>query len=303
MQNSSKKKMRHSKFRNTGILFELLTKQVTADIISGRDTSAAKDLLHKYFRETSELGREWQLYSTLLNEKIKDEPHAERYVTVILEARKKLNGRKLSLLKFDLIKEIKDAYPIEEMLKAPVRNYRVLASIFKVFEDVVSSECKFDVKEVYQAKNCIVEHIVDKHKIQHSEDELINYYQTQTEDIRLLTYKLLCEKFNEKYASALDDDQKSVLREYICNVANTNNFDVFVKQKVAEIKRSLTEAIDRIKDSDVMRIKIREIVNQLDKINPGKIVKDNHVMVLMLSYELLKEVKRQLEGKHNDHRH
>jgi len=297
------KRMRHSKFRNTGILFELLTKQVTADIISGRDTSAAKDLLHKYFRETSELGREWQLYSTLLNEKIKDEPHAERYVTVILEARKKLNGRKLSLLKFDLIKEIKDAYPIEEMLKAPVRNYRVLASIFKVFEDVVSSECKFDVKEVYQAKNCIVEHIVDKPKIQHSEDELINYYQTQTEDIRLLTYKLLCEKFNEKYASALDDDQKSVLREYICNVANTNNFDVFVKQKVAEIKRSLTEAIDRIKDSDVMRIKIREIVNQLDKINPGKIVKDNHVMVLMLSYELLKEVKRQLEGKHNDHRH
>jgi hypothetical protein len=300
---SQQKKMRHSKFRNTGILFELLTKQVTADIIQGKDTSSAKDLLHKYFRETSELGREWQLYSTLLNEKIKDEPHAERFFSVILEARKKLNGRKLSLLKYDLIKEIKEAYPIEEMLKAPVRNYRVLASIYKVFEDAVSSECKFDVKEVYQSKNCIVEHIVDKPKVTHSEDELINYYQTQTEDIRLLTYKLLCEKFNEKYASSLDDDQKSVLREYICNVANTNNFDVFVKQKVAEIKRSLTEAIDRIKDSDVMRIKIREIVNQLDKINPGKIVKDNHVMVLMLSYELLKEVKKQLQGKPHDNRH
>jgi len=295
MQNQ--KKMRHSKFRNTGILFELLTKQVTADIISGRDTSAAKDLLHKYFRETTELGREWQLYSTLLNEKIKDEPHAERFFSVILEARKKLNGRKLSLLKYDLIKEIKDAYPIEEMLKAPVRNYRVLASIYKVFENSVSSECKFDVKEVYQSKNCIVEHIVDRPKVIHSEDELINYYKTQTEDIRLLTYKLLCEKFNDKYATSLDDDQKAVLREYICNVANTNNFDVFVKQKVTKIKKSLTEAIDKIRDSDVMRIKIREIVNQLDRINPGKIVKDNHVMVLMLSYELLKEVRKQLNGK------
>jgi hypothetical protein len=297
MQNPSKKKMRHSKFRNTGILFELLTKQVTADIIQGKDTSAAKDLLHNYFRETTELGREWQLYSTLLHEKIKDEPHAERFFSVILEARKKLNGRKLSLLKYDLIKEIKDAYPIEEMLKAPVRNYRVLASIYKVFENAVSSECKFDVKEVYQSKNCIVEHIVDRPKVTHPEDELINYYQTQTEDIRLLTYKLLCEKFNDKYASSLDDDQKSVLREYICNVANTNNFDVFVKHKVTDIKKSLTEAIDRIKDSDVMRIKIREIVNQLDKINPGKIVKDNHVMVLMLSYELLKEVRKQLHEK------
>lgn len=288
------KRMRHSKFRNTGILFELLTKQVTADIIAGKESSIAKDLLHKYFRENTELGREWQLYSTLLNEKIKDEPHAERFFNVIIEARKKLDDRKLTKLKYDLIKEVKEAYPIEEMLKAPVRNYRVLASIYKTFEDVVSSDCKFDVKEVYQAKNCIVEHIIDKPKVMHSEDELINYYQTQTEDIRLLTYKLLCEKMNEKYSSVLDDEQKSILREYICNVANTNNFDVFVKSKVFEIKTFLNEIVGKIKDSDVIKIKIREVINQLDKINPSKIVKDNHVMVLMLSYELLKEVKKQV---------
>ena len=243
------------------------------------------------------MGREWQLYNTLLNERIKDESHAERYLSVILDARKKLNGRKLALLKYDLIKEVKEIYPIEEMLKAPVKNYRVLASIYKVFEDVASLERKFDVKEVYQAKNCIVEHIVDKRPITRSEDELINYYQNQTEDIRLLTYKLLCEKFNEKYSRTLDEDQKAVLREYICNVANTNNFDVFVKKKVSEIKKSLIKEINSIKDSDVMQIKIREVVNQLDKINPGKVVRDNHVMVLMLSYELLKEVRKQLTGK------
>ena len=285
--------MRHSKFRNTGILFELLTKQVTADIIAGKDTSIAKDILYKYFQENTELGKEWQLYSTLLNETIKDEPHAERYFSVILESRKKLNNKHLSQLKYNLITEVKEAYPIEEMLKSPVRNYRVLASIYKAFEDISSSECKFDVKEVYQAKNCIIEHIVDKPKPIHSDEQLINYYKTQTEDIRLLTYKLLCEKFNEKYESVLDEEQKNVLREYICNVANTNNFDVFVKTKVTEIKRSLTEVITKIKDSDVVKIKIREVINQLDKINPGKIVKDNHVMVLMLSYELLKECKKE----------
>lgn len=288
------KRMRHSKFRNTGILFELLTKQVTADIIAGHESSIAKDLLHKYFRENTELGREWQLYSSLLNEKIKDEGHAERFLSVVLEARKKLNNKALTQLKYDLIKEIKGAYPIDEMLKAPVRNYRVIASIFKLFEDVVSSDCKFDVKEVYQSKNCIVEHIFDKPRVTRSEDELINYYQTQNEDIRLLTFKLLVEKFNEKYESILDDKQKSVLREYICNVANTNQFDSFVKIKVTEIKQSLTEMIEKIKDSDVTRIKIREVVHQLDKINPGKLVKDNHVMVLMLSYELLKECHKQM---------
>jgi hypothetical protein len=296
----TQKRMRHSKFRNTGILFELLTKQVTADIIAGKETSIAKDILYKYFKENTELGREWQLYSTLLNEKIKDDPHAERFFNVVMDARKRLSGKQLAQLKFDLIKEIKANYPIEEMLKAPVRNYRVLASIYKVFEDISSSNCKFDVNEVYQAKNCIVEHIVNKPKPNHSDDELISYYQTQTEDIRLLTYKLLCEKLNEKYDSVLDDEQKSVLREYICNVANTNNFDVFVKQRVSEIKKSLNEVVGKIKDSNVVQIKIREVVNQLDKINPGKIVKDNHVMVLMLSYELLKEVKKQAEGKHEN---
>lgn len=285
------KRMRHSKFRNTGILFELLTKQVTADIIAGKEMSIAKDILYKYFKENTELGREWQLYSTLLNEKIKDDPHAERFFGVVMDARKKLSSKQLTQLKFDLIKEIKSSYPIEEMLKAPVRNYRVLASIYKVFEDVSSSDCKFDVNEVYQAKNCIVEHIVDKPKSQHSEDELISYYQTQTEDIRLLTYKLLCEKLNEKYDSVLDEEQKSVLREYICNVANTNNFDVFVKQRVSEIKSSLNEVVGKIKDSSVMQIKIREVVNQLDKINPSKVVKENHIMVLLLGYELVKEIK------------
>ena len=282
--------MRHSKFRNTGILFELLTKQVTADIIAGKESSVASSLLRKYFQESSELGRERQLYNAVLTENIKDAVQAERFFSVILEARKHLNNRKLSLLKYDLIREIKDAYPIDEMMKAPVKNYRVLASIYKVFENLSPTVCKFDVKEVYQAKTCIIEHIANKPKNLPSEDVLISYYQNQTEDIRLLTYKLLCERFNDKYEGVLDENQKAILREYICNVANTNNFDTFVKTRVTEIKRALIEAIPKINDSDVMRIKIREIVNQLEKISPGKLVKDNHVTVLMLSYELLKDI-------------
>lgn len=288
--------MRHSKFRNTGILFEMLTKQITADIIAGKDTSVAKDLLYKYFKENTELGREWQLYSTLLNEKFKDDIHADRYFSVILEARKKLNSKILIQSKYNLIREIQEAYPLEEMLKSPVRNYKILASIYKIFENSISSECKFDVQEIYQAKNCIIEHIINKPKMNHSDDDLMNYYKNQNEDIRLLTYKLLCEKMNEKYNSILDDEQKAVLREYICNVSNTNNFGTFVKTKVGTIKSDLSNLISKIKDSDVMKIKIQEIVNQLDKINPNKNVKDNHVTVLLLSYELLKEVKSKLEN-------
>jgi hypothetical protein len=289
------KKLRHSKFRNTGILFELLTKQITADILSGKDKSEARDLLFKYFKENTELGKEWRLYSFLLNEKVKDEPHAERFVSVIVEQRKKLHNSKLAEEKYNLIKEMKELYPLDDFLKASIKNYKMLASVYKLFEDATSRDMKFDVKEVFQAKNCIIENIADKPKrlVNESED-ILKFYQQQNEDIRLLSYKLLVEGLNKKY-SVLDDDQKVILREYINNVSNTNSLGKFICEKIDEVKTKLSEVSSNI-DSDVIKIKVSEVVKQLDKVRPtNHIVKDNQVMSLLLSYELLKEVRCQLK--------
>jgi len=292
------KKKRHSKFKNTGILYELLVKQVTADIIAGKDSSHAKDLLFKYFRPGSPLGHEWRLYNSLMTEKINDETKAERFLNTVLDTRRKIDRRQLQEQKYELIKEIKTLYPIDEFFKTPVRNYRMLASIFKVFEDGTSSDTRFVVNEVYQAKNCIVENISDKPKslVRESEDELIEIYKQESEDIRLLAYKLLIERVNTKWSSALDDNQKQVLREYINNVSNTNRLGEFVKLKIDEVKGKLLGLIGKI-DSDVTKIKVQEVINQLDKVKPGKLVKDNQVMVLMLGFELLKEITKQTEAK------
>lgn len=296
---ANQKRMRHSKFKNTGILFELLTRQVTADILAGRQESPAKDLLFKYFKENTELGQELKLYTALLSHKLLEENKAERFLSVILEARRKLSRKRLAHEKYELIKEVKEAYPLEELLKAPIRNYRMLASIYKVFEDGVSEDVRFTINEVFQAKTCIVEHIVDKPKSvpKETEDEqLIDCYRRQSAETRLLAYELLLEKLNTKYATVLDDDQKAVLREYIYNIANTNSLGNFVKSKVAEVKTHLTEVVKKI-DDNVARIKVTEVVHQLDKVNPDKIVKDNQIMVLLLSYELLKECRKQLGSK------
>ena len=291
------KKLRHSKFRNTGILFELLTRQVTADIIAGKDDSEAKELLFKYFRENTELGKEWRLYNFLLTEKIKDDTQAERFISVITEARKKMSNVRLLREKFDLIKEIKDLYPIEEFLKANIKNYRALASIYKLFEDAASKDEKFDVREIYQAKTCIVEHIVDRQKKPLSEaEDLLKFYEEQNEEIRLLSYRMLVEGMNKKYRD-LDESQKLVLREYINNVSNTNNLGSFIMERVQDIKQQLAEVVEKVSDSDVVRIKINEVVHQLDKIKPTKVVKDSQVAVVLLGYELVKEVRKQLEVK------
>ena len=289
------KNLKHSKFRNTGILFELLTRQITADIIAGKDESEAKNLLFKYFKENTELGSEWRLYNFLLNEKVKETAHAERFLSVIIEQRKKLSNAKLAREKFDLIKEIKQLYPIDDFLKATIKNYRNLASIFKLFEDASSKDLKFDVREMYQAKTCIVEHIVDKPKTAQTED-ILEFYAKQNEDIRLLSYKMLVDGMNAKYKN-LDDNQKSVLREYINNISNTNSLGAFISDRVNDIKSKLSALAGEVKNNNVIKIKINEVVKQLDRVKTNKVIKDEQVMVVLLSYELLKEVKLQLEKK------
>ena len=289
------KKMRHSKFRNTGILFELLTRQITADIITGKEDSEARNVLFKYFKETTELGREWRLYGLLLQEKVKDTHHADRFLSVVLEQRKKLNNNKLLKEKYNLIKEIKGLYPIDDFLKSNIKNYRALASIFKLFEDATNSDSKFDTQEVYQARSCIVEHIAGKPKKTSEAQDLLMFYESQSEDIRLLTYRMLVEKMNKKYSS-MDDNQKSVLREYINNVSNTNSLGTYLSEQIQHIKGELSK-LSNIVDSDVIKIKITEVVKQLDKVSPEKKIKDNHVVVVLLSYELLKEVRNQVSAK------
>ena len=292
--------MRHSKFRNTGILFELLTRQITADIIAGKDDSEAKELLFKYFKENTELGQEWGLYKFLLTEKIKGDAQAERFLSVIVEQRKKLSNARLAREKYDLIKEIKDLYPINDFLKANIRNYRTLASIYKLFEDASSKDLKFDVKEIYQAKTCLVEHIIDKPKKNVDEDEeTLKLYEQQNEEVRLLSYRMLVEGMNKKYKE-LDDNQKLVLREYINNISNTNSLGTFINEKIDDVRNQLNKISEQVKSSDVVRIKINEVVRQLDKVKPNKLVKDNQVMVVLLSYELLKEIKKQVAEEKNE---
>lgn len=290
------RKMRHSKFRNTGILFELLTRQITADIIAGNDNSKAKNILFRYFKENTELGNEWRLYNFIINEKIKDNVYAERFLSIILEQRKKLNNVKLLKEKYQLIKEIKETYPINEFLKSNIRNYKTLASIFKLFENATSKDVKFDINEIYQAKNYLIEHVSDKKRKPNEEEDLLKFYEQQNEEIRLLSYRLLVDGLNKKYAS-LDDSQKSVLREYINNISNTNSLGSFISEKISDVKAQLTELNSKIKDSEVVKIKINEVLHQLDKIKPSKIIKDNQIMVVLLSYELLKEIRKQIKSK------
>jgi len=287
------KKLKHSKYKNAGILFELLVRQVTADILNGQEDSKANAILRDYFSESTELGRENRLYRIIMEDRTKDQTSADRLLEQIIRTRTKLDERALNLQKYNLIKEIRENYPLDDFLKGSISNYKLLASIYKVFEESVNSvDC--DPREIFKARTCIVESIAAPKTPTRlvSEDEkkdLVKVYQQQNEDVRLLAYKLLVDSFNEKY-KGLDEKQKILIREYINNISNTNSLRQYINNEVPIVRKEINELKSYV-SNDVVRIKLDETLNQLDKISKGTLVKENQIMALMLSYELVKELK------------
>jgi len=289
------KKIKHSKFKNTGILFELLTRQITLEVLNGDKKENAKKIVQEFFKQGTELNKELRLYELLMNEKYNGESRAEKFIDTINEAHKKINNKKLNNEKYNLVKKINESFDMESFLGSSVKNYKEYASIYKIFES--KNQKKYDIKDVFDAKITIIENITSK-RIKNKEikeDKFLEFYKKQEKDVRLLSYKILIENFNNKY-SKLDFNQKSILREYINNVNNTSNFNDFYKSKISEVIGEMSKLLKTI-DDKVTKIKLKETMNVLNSQKIKREVKDNQVSVLMLGYELIKELKKINESK------
>ena len=283
------KKLKHSKFKNTGILFELLIRQITADVLDSND-SAANDLVRKYFAENTILGKEQRLYQMLMEETTKSESGAYKLLEAAAGEHKKLNKRTLSKSRYELVKEMKDIYPIDDFFRSKIRNYKTYASIYKLFEG--GKEDVFcDPKELVDSKNTIIEGLCNISKSTNSGniDELQDYAQ-HNEDLRLISYKLLVDRFNEKY-SELNEDQKMLLKNYINNISNTNSLREYINGQLPIIREKISKLSKNI-DDEVVKIKLTEVISQLSKVKEGRVVKDSQVSAVLMSYELIKELER-----------
>ena len=281
------KKAKHSKFKNAGILFELLTRQITSDIFAGRDESFTKNLMFKYFHESKELGKEAQLYNFILQQSSKDENSAERILTVVLQTRSKLDERELNKQKYNIIKEIKEKYNIDEFLKNKIPNYKLYASVYKLFENQTDQEVKFDMTEILESREYVVENLTKEKK---SGEESLDVYGSQSADVRLLAYKFLIENFNTKYSNLLPS-QKKLLKEYITNISNSSKFTKFVNEEYKRVSVILKENLQTI-NSDIVKIKITEVVNQFSNKNVTGVVKENQLNTLLNAYELVEEIEK-----------
>ena len=276
--------IKHSKYKNTGILFELLVRQITADTLSGVDSKATK-ILKKYFVKT-ELGREYKLYETLSKYKNLTEGKAEVVINSIIESSKNLNRGALKRQKYNLIKEISSHYNLDEFFKTKLPNYKSQAALYTLLE-VYNSENLSNPNQIIDNKIIILETLttkpVSKQKV---EDDLMTEFQSYDKDIRILTYKVMLEKFNGKYES-LNENQKSVLKEFINSMDSTPKLKEFYNIKITEIKTELNKLNKKVSDKAI-QIKLTEVNNMLTPL--GKLSKiDNDDLVNLLQYYALLE--------------
>lgn len=281
------KKAKHSKFKNSGVLFELLTRQITSDILAGRDETFTKNLMFKYFNESKELGKEFQLYNFISSQSSKNPESADRILDVVLQTRSKINGRELNKQKYNLVKEIKEKYNIDEFLKNKIPNYKLYASIYKLFENQDVNEVKFGVEELVEAREYVVENLTKDKK---NDSQPLDLYSSQPAEVRLIAYKFLIENFNKKYSNLLPD-QKRLLKEYITNVSNTNKFTEFVNVEYKRVSSVLKENVSKV-NNDIIKIKLNETITQLSNKSIVGLVKENQLTSLLTAYELVEELNK-----------
>lgn len=278
---------KHSKFKNTGILFELLVRQVTSDMMSNQDSKAVR-IIKKHFNGT-EILKEYNLYNTILKAPKLSEGKAEGLINTVVEESKKLDKDLLNKEKYQLIKEIKKHYDVENFFKAKIDNYKASAAIYTLFEAARAKDLG-NTEQLVASKITLLEHVtgdfLDAKKI---EKETAQEFLSEDKDIRMLAYKLIVEKYNEAY-SELSQDQKDILKEYINNVSDTKQLKAYLNTKIQEAKSQLTSLIPTVKDK-VMEIKLKEVIKLAKPITQRQSIKDEHLVSIMQYFELVKELK------------
>lgn len=281
-------RINHSKFKNTGILLELLIKQVTSDTLNGKQ-SPALNIIKKYFTK-GELYKDYRLYETLSKKNNVNKDFASNILETLLEYSTKINRNKLSKQKYNLIKEIKEHYNLEELFKTKISNYKIYAAFYTLTEIKNLKDKNPNLTQLLENKTTILEYL-SATPIQQDDikNNIIKEYRESDKDIKLLAYKILLEKFNKKYEN-LSEGQKLILKEYINSVDNNPKLRNFYNSNISKLKKELIYLNENVK-SKTVKLKINEILPLMTEIDKSRFIKNKDLINLMQYNDLVENLK------------
>ena len=280
--------IKHSKFKNTGILFEVVVRKITSETLSGKD-SPAINILKSHFVNT-ELGKEYKLYETLFNSKGLNSLKATAVLDTVLEQSKKLNRTAIRKEKYSLIKSLKEHYNVEGLFKTKLNDYKAQASFYTLIE-TYNTKKLIDPNQIVDNKVTLLEYLTSKSVDRDNvKENVIEEFKSQDKDIRTLTYHIMLENFNDKYSS-LNKRQKYVLKEFIESVDNTPSLKEFYNKEVNFIKEEITKQL-KVVSSEVIKIKLNEVNSLIKELNKRTVINSKHLVDLLQYHSLLEELKK-----------
>ena len=281
-------KIKHSKYKNTGLIFELLVKQIAADTLSRKDSPAVK-IMKKFYTGKTSLVKEFKLYEYILKNKGVSQPKAETIVSTIIEISNKLDRTAIKKQKYDLIAEIKMSYDLEEFFSMKVRDYKPLAAMYCLME-AQNAEDLSDPQTLVDNKITILEHLTAKKQNEADvKDALVEEYAKYDKDLRLLTYKILLEKFNGEYENFLPE-QKAILREFITASESQVKLRNMINEELEKISKEVETLKSKVND-EIVKIKLDEVHKIIKPLDKKTRIDDNHIVNLLQYYELVNELK------------
>lgn len=280
-------KIKHSKYKNTGLIFELLVKQIAADTLSRKDSPAVK-IMKKFYTGKSSLVREFRLYEYILKNKGVSQQKSETILSTITEISLKLDREAVKKQKYDLIAEIKNSYDLDEFFSMKVRDYKALAALYCLME--AQSADLADPQTLVDNKMTVLEHLTEsKQNEEDVKDALVEEYAKYDKDLRMLTYKILLEKFNGEYSNFLPE-QKAILREFINASESQVKLRTLINEELEKISLAVEEMKTKVKDG-IAKIKLDEVAKTIKPLTKQTRVNDSHIVNLLQYYELVSELK------------
>ena len=281
-------KIKHSKFKNTGLIFELLIKQIASDTLSNKESQAIK-ILRNYYSGNTSLVKEFKLYEFITKNQNVNQNRAEAILSTITEVSRKLNQSLLKKKKYELISEIKEHYNVEDFFGIQVPNYKALAALYCLLEAQNNNQL-VDPKFLVDNKTTLLEHLTSASQSQKQvTDSLVEEYSKYDKDLKLLTFKILLEKFNNNYKDLLPE-QKSILKEFITSVDSTPKLKNLVNKELTKIEEEVAKLSKKVKDP-VISIKLNEVAKSIKSIGKKEKVSDIHLVNIMQYYDLVNELK------------
>jgi len=281
--------IKHNKVKNTAFLYECLTRQITSDVLSNIDPSPALAIVKEFFKPTTILGKELVLYKALTSKKLKNEGKINYLVDSVLRERKKLNYSEMRRAKYNLVKKITEKYELKDFFRTRISNYKDIASVYKLFE-IQQNSNPFEETEI---RFVVMENLKEKDSPKSNKQSVVEKFEKESKDLRLLSYKILVDKFNQKYSN-LNESQRDLLKTYINNISNTSTLKEFMANEINTLKDKISKIHPKI-DDKVVSIKLKECLNVLKKLNKGNVVNEEQLITMMRFYSLLDEINEAVD--------